>query len=315
MNAIASYRPYSIRFWKAYVIQMRPYLLFVSGIAGLGGIAAAFSHENFGIAGLAFIPFFLAYGFGQALTDCFQTDTDQLSAPYRPLSKGEISINDVKLISGVGLLACGTIFLLLNPMNLLFSALSIFGLGTYTFFKRRYWWAGPFYNAWIVSLLPVMGYACMGKDLIGLQWSLPALTFFSYANFVLMGYLKDISADRTTGYKTFPVRFGWNATVWVGDVFVLLAAWFCLSLVGQGLPLVVFWIATGVAVSGQVYGHVVLIKKEENAAFPIAATVRSFILWHLAVILSDQPDWLWFSLGYFLLFEFFLWKRPSSSQI
>ena len=34
----------------------------------------------------AFVASFLAYGFGQALTDWFRRDTDRLSAPYRPLS-------------------------------------------------------------------------------------------------------------------------------------------------------------------------------------------------------------------------------------
>ena len=32
---------YSWRFWQAYLVHMRPYLLFVSGAAGLAGIAAA----------------------------------------------------------------------------------------------------------------------------------------------------------------------------------------------------------------------------------------------------------------------------------
>ncbi|MGZ3846487.1 MAG: hypothetical protein ACXVBH_10555 [Flavisolibacter sp.] len=84
---------YSPLFWKAYFIQMRPYLLFISGIAGAAGIAMRNEGDtDMNKAILAFIPFFLGYGFGQALTDCFQTDTDKLSAPYRPLSKGILSI-------------------------------------------------------------------------------------------------------------------------------------------------------------------------------------------------------------------------------
>jgi len=40
--------------------------------------------------------------------------------------------------------------------------------------------------------------------------------FFGYANFVVMGYFKDISADRATGYRTFPVTFGWRAAAICG---------------------------------------------------------------------------------------------------
>src|SRR6476646_1096268 len=77
-------RPYPIHspfFWKAYVVQMRPYLLFVSGIAGLSGMAMSQSEATpISVLLMAFLPFFLGYGFGQALTDCFQTDTDKISS-------------------------------------------------------------------------------------------------------------------------------------------------------------------------------------------------------------------------------------------
>src|SRR5687767_4482618 len=92
---IKKYPVYSPLFWSAYVVQMRPYLLFISGIAGISGISM---HANPAAAGwkvfAAAIVFFFGYGFGQALTDCFQTDTDKLSAPYRPLSKEIISIRN-----------------------------------------------------------------------------------------------------------------------------------------------------------------------------------------------------------------------------
>ena len=77
--------PYPINssaFWAAYWIHMRPYLLFVSGAAGLAGMAFTWERgplEDWRI--LVVAVFFFSYGLGQALTDCFQTDTDKLSAP------------------------------------------------------------------------------------------------------------------------------------------------------------------------------------------------------------------------------------------
>ena len=97
--------PASPAFARAYLTTMRPYLLFVSGFTGLLGMAlgsplAAWPALALGAA------FFLSYGFGQALTDCFQTDTDALSSPYRPLVRGEIARRDVLGVSLAGLLAC-----------------------------------------------------------------------------------------------------------------------------------------------------------------------------------------------------------------
>ena len=311
----------SWRFWLAYLIQMRPYLLFVSGAAGLAGIAVTpVESLSLPLVWIGFLPLFLGYGFGQALTDCFQLDTDRISAPYRPLSQGIVSAKNVGAVSLFGLVMGVGILVFLNPWNLLAGTLSILGLATYTFFKRRYWFAGPFWNGWIVALLPLMGYISMLR--VGfwehIEGVLPvvALSFFSYTNFVLMGYLKDISADRETGYRTFPVVFGWNATVWVGNILVILSAGLAAALTFSGGWSKVLWgVATVIAVAGQIYAHITVDKTEANAARPIAATVRAFILWHLAVVLNNRADWWLGLLVFYLLFEWTLWKRPERGQI
>ncbi len=104
------YHPFQLNFWYYYLIQMRPYLLFVSGAAGLMGMAVGY--ERYPDVSptrllLAFPPFFLAYGFGQALTDCFQTDTDRISAPERPLSNWSATVQAGHLlaIAAIGVFA------------------------------------------------------------------------------------------------------------------------------------------------------------------------------------------------------------------
>ena len=143
-----TYPVYSVSFWKAYFIQMRPYLLFISGIAGLAGMAISKTEQvEWWRVLIAFIPFFFGYGFGQALTDCFQTDTDKLSAPYRPLSQGIVSINSVFTVSIVGLFCCAIILYWMHFMSFILSCISVFGLATYSYIKRNFWFGGPFYNA------------------------------------------------------------------------------------------------------------------------------------------------------------------------
>ncbi|MGB5289679.1 MAG: hypothetical protein WBN42_14415, partial [Ignavibacteriaceae bacterium] len=87
--AIEQYPVLSLRFLKAYIITMRPYLMFVSGVTGIVGMSFAASRDPIKTS-LIFIASFLSYGFGQALTDCFQIDTDSISSPYRPLTQGVV---------------------------------------------------------------------------------------------------------------------------------------------------------------------------------------------------------------------------------
>lgn len=316
------HQPTSLAFWKAYVIHMRPYLLFVSGVVGFAGMVVVDKFEWMEWKTLlVFLPLFLGYGFGQALTDCFQIDTDKLSAPYRPLSQEIVSPKHIGIVSSLGLVLGVSILVYFNYWNILFGVLTIFGLATYSFFKKRYWFVGPFYNAWIVALLPIMGFLAMSNltpsalSQSVLIWIIP-LSFFSYANFVLIGYLKDISADRATDYQTFPVVFGWDTSVWVGDIFVLLSMYFSAQLAFETTWGIIFWsLASIIAISGQGYAHFTKQKVESNASFPITATVRSLILWHLSTTLGIHSNLLLLAVGFYVVFEIILWARPMKTQI
>lgn len=312
---------YKLQFWKAYFIQMRPYLLFISGIAGTSGIAFSATEwtPSWRII-TAFIPFFVGYGFGQALTDCFQTDTDKMSAPYRPLSQGTISIRSVLSVSMSGLILSGILLLILHPMSLWLSVISVFGLVTYSYIKKHFWFAGPFYNAWIVALLPVMGYYTAlqpsEKMLSPSMYISAAITFFSYANFVLIGYLKDIKADKATDYKTFPVVFGWSKTIITGDILamvtLLLFWWHGIT----NMSALIFGIAgSATIIFGQIAAHVNKRRNEKAALIPILSTVRSFVLLHIALTLDFQPEWNIFAMLFYACFEITLFLRPSKYQV
>jgi 4-hydroxybenzoate polyprenyltransferase len=300
---------------------MRPYLLFVSGIAGAAGMAMSTSEmtERWKLL-VAFLAFFMGYGFGQALTDCFQTDTDKLSAPYRPLSKGIVSVKAVLGVSLTGLLLCAVAFYSLHMTSFLLSGLAVFGLATYSHIKKNFTFAGPFYNAWIVALLPVMGYYALAEEgAARLSFSvLPFLlvSFFSYASFVLIGYLKDISADRATGYKTFPVVWGWKKTILLGDIFSLATLCFFWLGADHNFRETVAGLAGSLTIIyGQCKAHLAKKESEQEALQPILATVRSFVLFHLAIVLHFQIMWWPYAIVYYLLFELFLYMRPSRYQI
>lgn len=305
---------------------MRPYLTFVSGSAGLVGMAFVENGNSLRMV-IGFIPLFLSYGFGQALTDCFQMDTDAISSPYRPLIRGIISRKEVLAVSLAGLFGSALIMAYLNLKILLLGLLAVIGLLTYTKFKRT-WWGGPPWNSWIVALLPIMGrlvdkeYRILGFfHSAPFLWSILAI-FSGYANFVLMGYFKDISADRQTNYRTFPVVFGWRKAAIASDLLAAAAAFFAgaalfsiLLLTGKSnLPAVLIFLLTTVLSSySQVKIH--LIKEERKTFGPITNVVRIFILYDIAILLTLKPGWLIFMIIFYFLFELSLRLRPEVTQV
>lgn len=313
---------YDIRFWRNYLIQMRPYLFFVSGVVGLAGMALTEDFNLISVSSfLAFTALFFSYGFGQAYTDCFQTDTDKISAPYRPLSKGILKVKDVKKVSLAGLILVAVTLVILNPVNLILCLLAIFGTWTYTVIKRKYWFAGPGYNALILTLMGLMGFLALHNSPLGEAFSikticLGALVFFSYSNFVLIGYLKDISADRATGYQTFPVKFGWVPTVWMGDLALLISSILYFYLIWDSeLGLIIGIVALVLGITGQLSVHLVKEQKEENAAYAIVTTVRCMVLWLLGVVLTFNPGLWLFAVIFYIAFELVMYHRPMHGQI
>jgi 4-hydroxybenzoate polyprenyltransferase len=305
---------------------MRPYLMFVSGITGIVGLAFT-TEQNIINAGLIILASFLSYGFGQALTDCFQIDTDSISSPYRPLTKGIVSKNHFLALSIFGLIFCVSVFVIHNPINLLLGTAAGLGLASYTYFKRKFW-SGPFYNAWIVGVLCCMAFVC-GENKVGniinSGFYLVVLSvFFGYANFVLSGYFKDIEADRVTGYNTLPVKYGRKVSTYISDLFALLMIFFGLLVVINEtksfnmtllvFPALLFLIASAVlTIIGQIFLHKVQTDEEAHPA--IALVVHSYILQFSGLALLRKPEWLVFFLVFYIGFNVVMKLRPVKNQI
>jgi len=302
--------------------------MYISGISGLLGLTLGGREPD-----LYFIPpfivFLLSYGFGQALTDSFQTDTDAISSPYRPLIGGEITPRQVFWVS-LFFLAVFSGILALNNIRILLMALAASaGLILYTPFKKK-WWGGPWWNAWIVALLVLMGkmiFVHEFADLTDRSFAGAALSvFFGYAAFVIIGYLKDISADKATGYITFPVKFGWVPTVIVGILhgFVALFAAIIFCGFSSGLFNEPFsfssWavvVLLFLAFCGYLYSFISLlgIRDEGKSYTGIIWTIRAFLFMASAMIISIYFSLLPFLIIYYLLFEITIKYRPEKKQV
>lgn len=320
----------NLDFWKAYGITMRPYLLFISGAAGMAGLATG-PDSRLSVILLTFPVFFLAYGFGQALTDCFHMDTDALSSPYRPLVLGILGRTQVLVVSLTGLVLGSAVLLLFNLWAFLFGLLAVFGAATYTYFKRR-WWGGPLYDGGIIALLPLIGaLVATGPGFDpnrlfhnGILVPMMLSVFFSYANFVHMGYFKDISADRQSGYETFVVVFGWKKAAIVSDVLavlsVLASGWgiFFWLVNTESVPF--RWVSIPVFLAAMIFLTAAQIgihkTGDERKAFaPITHVLRAFILLLLAESCLLKPSWIPAAVIFYAGFEWILKKRPAKDQV
>ena len=269
--------------------------MFVSGAAALVGLAlgrAPIAHVV-----LAFVVLFLSYGLGQALTDVFQSDTDALSAPERPLVQGTIDKRTVLIASVGGLTACAAVIVLLSPAAALPAAIAIAMLATYTPLKRR-WWGGPPWNSAVVALLPLLGRMAGGTGLAealtdAAVRAAMVSSFGTYTVFVLLGYLKDVEADRATHYNTVPVRFGRHAAVVGSAVFALLGLAASVWLVRPRLAVSAGTALWSVGAVVLVAAHVLAWRStSDDDAWPgIQASVHGFVALHLGEAAAIKPRW------------------------
>ncbi len=325
--SVEQYPVFSIRFIKAYIITMRPYLMFVSGMTGLAGMSFA-AELDITSAVLIFPAAFLSYGFGQALTDCFQIDTDSISSPYRPLTKGVVNRNYFLIISLLGLLFCISVFAYFNPVNLVLGILAGTGLATYTYFKRK-WWAGPFYNSWIVLILFIMSYfAASGNAVVDFSDIIfdaaVVIVFFGYANFVLTGYFKDIEADRSTLYNTLPVVFGRRKSAVISSLFGLIICVAALvplvttvfdSFPPQTIIEALIFISAGLYTGIFTQFNLASVKSDSEAHKAIVPCLHSYILLLSGLTILNRPDWLLPLLFFYLLYTITMNIRPVKGQI
>jgi len=311
----------ALEFTKAYIVTMRPYLLFVSGITGIAGISLAGEPGTIRMFLVGAASFF-SYGFGQALTDCFQIDTDALSSPYRPMTQGLVSRRAVLLTSLAGLMACVAVFGAYAPFNLVLGAVACAGLATYTPMKRL-WYAGPLYNAWIVVVLSLMAFLAAGGDLAGQQrevmLGVAGVVLFGYANFVLTGYFKDIAADRPTGYRTLPVVFGRKVSARVSNILAALAAG---SALVASLPFRSTRPWPGVLFLFAGFAYILLAQvrlrsvSEDRAAHrAIAPVVHGYMLMLSGIACLQHPSWWAGLLLYYVLYRVVLVNRPAQDQL
>lgn len=148
--------------------------------------------------------------------------------------------------------------------------------------------------------------------------------FFGYANFVLVGYFKDISADKATSYNTLPVKFGRKIAAVVGDIFSAIVNLFLfiliIALALNSVPFINLIIGSvfifcgmGMSIFTQISLH--SVKADAEAHIAIVPCVHSYIFILSGISILNKPHWFAGMLLFYFFYHLTLKLRPAKEQI
>ena len=189
---------------------MRPYLFFITGIAGWLGILFANTSPSILRQIVVLGILFLSWGINQIVNDLLGVKEDKINAPHRPIASGELKQRHVLLVTLFLFLLGAIITYFLNPYALIIYFTGYIFNIIYEYFKGvpllGNIWFGiliavvPFYGALAVSKENLMSVLC-NKDLIYIALFIAlissTMTFFTY--------FKDYFGDKQTNKKTLVV--------------------------------------------------------------------------------------------------------------
>ena len=180
-------------------------------------------------------------GFGNAINDSLDHETDRINRPERPIPSGRLSVMQGYISAVLHLVAGLALAGLVNVTCLLIAASASLLLLGYALFGKRL----PFIaNLWVagVSALSFVYAAAVGQNW---EWSQIRLVMLG-AVFVFLFHLgreiikdmEDLAGDMASGARTLPIVFGVRtSTTAVAVIFVLLMIAMLLAYVVLGLSI------------------------------------------------------------------------------
>jgi len=268
---------YFISFFHSYLNTLKIERLFIAASCALAGMAYG-GQSNRLLFLLAFVPFFLCYGFGRN----FITELD-FATPRK----------DILNFNKLAIALCALLICILNPLNLIFTFIALSTFFLFIRYRRKSPLLAPLYLGILITLLPMMGVLAMGGQLADIKknqmlW-LYSFTLFSFANLTLMSKVDSLKIKKI---------------LW-GDLFVMISIIAAGMIINysDSMALFVFILGSFIGIIGQIKAHLLIVHSETTTRFIKGPALRSFILWHMAVFISEKPEWFIFACFFYLFFE------------
>ena len=199
-----------VKFIKAYIKSMRPYLFLVTGIAGWLGIA--FSNLQAGILRqiIVLVILFTSWGINQIINDFLGLKEDRINAPHRPMVTGELNIKYALITTFLFFLLGGIITYLLNPYALILYFIGYVFNIIYEYFKGIPLLGNIWFGV-LMGICPLYGALAISQENFMIIFSNKDLLFVSLfvvlicSTMCFFTYFKDYRGDKLTGKKTLVV--------------------------------------------------------------------------------------------------------------
>ena len=196
----------------AYLKSMRPYLFFVSGMAGCLGLVFSGRPVSFGRAAAVLSVVFLGWGVNQVINDLLGLPEDKINAPHRPLVTGALPRRPAILLSMFLFILGGIVTFYLNPSALVLY-LFVFILNIAYEFSKKIPWLGNIVFSLLLAPCLYYGAMCVNKEGLGI---FADKKLFLLATAIIMinimaaffTYYKDYRGDKAAGKKTVIVQLG-----------------------------------------------------------------------------------------------------------
>lgn len=210
----------------AYIRSMRPYLFFLSGMAGFLGIVFSGVSLSWWRVTAVLSILFIGWGVNQVINDLLGLREDRINAPHRPLVTGELPVRFALGFSIFFFCLGGLVTYFLNPQALILFA-SVFLLNIIYEYSKRI----PLLGNIVFGLLlaPCVYYGAMCLNNKGLDILKDRNLFlFSLGVFLVnitvafFTYYKDYRGDNVTGNTTIIVYLTPNKAKYLNFLIGLL---------------------------------------------------------------------------------------------
>lgn len=197
----------------AYVKSMRPYLFFISGMAGWLGIVFSGANVFIGRVIVVLSVVFIGWGVNQVINDLLGLKEDRINAPHRPLVSGELPIEMAIILSLFLFILGGIVTYLLNPQAIALFLL-VFVLNIVYEYSKRIPLLGNIVFGFLLAPCVYYGAMCINnKRLIEALLDARILLFaiavvLINITMAFFTYYKDFIGDKATGNRTIIVQLG-----------------------------------------------------------------------------------------------------------
>ncbi|MDB5057556.1 MAG: UbiA prenyltransferase [Chloroflexi bacterium] len=226
----------------AHLEMARPYTVCHAGLIAVAG--AALASNGHGAAwriGLAGVVTLCGWEAGLYAGDYYDRDLDAHSKPTRPVPSGRVSAREA-FLTMCGLIAFGyACALVLGFENLLLAMITTaLGIAYSKVFKARAL-LGNFDRGLLGACAALFGGAAVGKMFAPAVLILCVVVFFHDAASNLVGTVRDVEGDRTSGYATVPVVYGVDTAITLAAALALASLIGSIALLGFQRAPVLSW--------------------------------------------------------------------------